>query len=79
MGKLIGARGVGDSSQIIMNSLVAFSKFVAMKLLDSVSDDVVEKASGVLPYHPPWQELVTEFQVLKLVRKRYSIFHTVSE
>ena len=79
MGKLIGARGVGDSSQSAVNSLMAIyegrsvllSKFVAMKLLDSVSDDVVEKARKILPHHPPWQGLVTEFQVLNLVRKRH--------
>ena len=81
MGKLIGAGGVGDSSQSAVNSLMAFyedrtivlSKFVAMKLLDSVSDDVVQKARAVLPYHPPWQGLVTEFHVLNLVRTRHSM------
>ena len=81
MVKLIGARCVGDSPQIAVNLLMAFyedrsivlSKFVAMKLLDSVSDNVVEKARSILPYHPPWQELVTEFQVLNLVHKRHSM------
>jgi hypothetical protein len=76
MGKLIGAKGVGDASQSAVNSLMAFyggrsvvlSKFVAMKLLDSVAEKVVENARNALPNHPPWQGLVTEFQVLNLVR-----------
>jgi hypothetical protein len=81
MGKLIGTGGFGDSSQSAVNSLMAIyegrsivlSKFVVMTLLDSVSDDVVEKARAALPYHPPWQGLVTEVEVLNLVRRRHSM------
>ena len=81
MGKLIGAGGVGDSSQSAVNSLMAIyegqlvllSKHVAVKLLDAVSDDVVEKARAALPHHPPWQGLATEIEVLNLVRRRNSM------
>ena len=82
VGKLIGAWGVRDSSESVVNSLMAIydnrsvvlSKFVAMKMLDSVSDDVVEKAKGALRYyHHPWQELVAELEVLHLAHKRHSM------
>ena len=71
-----------------MNSLMAFydgrsvvlSKFVAMKMLNSVTDYVVvEKAKWVLPYYPPLHGWVTEMEVLHLARTHTSMmFRNVS-
>ena len=87
MGKLIGAGGVGDSSQSAVNSLMStyggqssvLSKFVTVMMLNSVSDDLIEKSRAALPYNPPFQGWVTEMEVLNLAQKRPSmLFRNVS-
>ena len=81
MGQLIGRGCVDYSSQIVANSLmtiydgqsIVLSKFVAMMLLITVTDRVVERARMVLHYDPAWQGLVMVLEVLNLAHKRPSM------
>ena len=81
MGKLIGTRGVGDSSADATNSLMAIydgesiilSQFVTRELIQSVSDDFIQKARTFLPDNPAWQGWVTEAEVMYFARTKLNM------
>ena len=81
MGKLVGSGGVGDASADATNSLMAIydgktivlSQFVMRKLLESVTDDFIQKARLFLPDNPVWQGWVTEAEVLHMARTQRDV------
>ena len=83
MNKLIGTGGVGQASDVAVNSLMAvyegkkviLSKYVTRMLFDQVSDDWIAKARSTLPDNPAWQGWVSEFEVLKLAGKGELFFY----
>ena len=81
MGKLVGSGGVGDASADATNSLMAIydgktvvlSQFVMRKLLESVTDDFIQKARLFLPENPVWQGWVTEAEVMHMARTQRDV------
>lgn len=83
MNKLIGTGGVGEASDVAVNSLMAvydgkkviLSKYVSRMLRDQVSDDWIAKARLTLQDNPVWQGWVSEFEVLTLAQKGELFFN----
>ena len=88
MGKLVGSGGVGDSSADATNSLMAIydgksvviSKYVMRVLMDSVSDEFIQKALRFLPDNPSWLDTLFEGALMRLAATQPSVtFRTDSD
>ena len=81
MGKLVGSGGVGDSSADATNSLMAIydgksvviSKYVMRVLMDSVSDEFIQKALRFLPDNPSWLGTLFEGALMRLAGTQSSV------
>ena len=81
MEALVGRTAVGDSSESAVNSLMAMydeasitlSRYTFARLLKTVRLSGLISLRDVLPYNPSWQGMVTELEVLTLVKSQEAI------
>jgi hypothetical protein len=81
IGELVGSRGVGDERQTCVNGLkagygrqtIVASKYAALWPAYSLTDETIGKARATLPDNAAWQGLVTELEVLHLMRSRFTM------